>query len=184
MTTTDYLIDIGLIALVILQVRGRRLSARNLLIPVGLVTWVAASYLHGVPTAGNDLALVALFAGTGTALGLGAGLLTRVRSGPDGIVAKAGAAAAVLWILGVGTRLAFQLYASHGGGAAIAHFSTRHDITSTEAWVAALILMAMGEALARTAVIATRAYRLRARRGGLLPAWQRPGLVTVEDGRR
>jgi hypothetical protein len=161
MTTSDYIIDIALIALVILQVRGRRLTTRNLLLPVGLVIWVAATYLHGVPTAGNDLPLVAMGAGAGTALGVGCGLFTRVRSGPSGIVAKAGVAAAVLWVVGVGTRFAFQLYATHGGGSAIAHFSTQHDITSAQAWVAALILMAMGEALARTAVIAYRAYALK-----------------------
>lgn len=160
MTTTDWIIDIALIALVVLQVRGRRLTARNLLLPVGLVIWAATKYLHGIPTQGNDVVLVALGAAAGVALGVGAGLLTRVEERAGSIFAKAGIAAAVLWVVGVGTRLAFQLYATHGGGAAIAHFSAAHDIRSGEAWVAALILMAMGEALSRTAVIAYRAVRL------------------------
>ena len=60
----------------------------------------------------------------------------------------------------MGTRLAFQLYASHGGEAAIGRFSAAHAITSNEAWVAALILMAMGEVLARTLVLGVRAYNL------------------------
>jgi hypothetical protein len=161
MTLTDYTIDIALIAVVFLQIRGRRLSVRWLVLPIGLVTWAATSYLHGIPTAGNDLLLVVICTGAGVTLGLLSGLFTSVRRDADGHpFAKAGLAAAVLWVLGVGTRLAFQLYSSHGGQAAIGRFSTTHAITNSEAWVAALILMAMGEALARTAVLGLRAYKL------------------------
>lgn len=161
MTLTDYFIDIALIAVVILQVRGRRLTARSLLLPVVLVGWAAASYLHGIPTAGNDLVLVIAGTAAGTLLGSLCGLFTMVKPGRDGRpFAKAGALAGILWVLGVGTRFAFQLYAAHGGGAAIGHFSAAHSITTGEAWVSALVLMAMGEALARTGVLALRAYRL------------------------
>ncbi len=66
------------------------------------------------------------------------------------MTAKAGVVAALLWVLGVGTRFAFHLDAVYGGGPAIGRFSVAHSITSARAWVAALILMAMGEALART----------------------------------
>ncbi len=159
MTFTDYAIDITLIALVILQIRGRRLTGRALLLPVVLVGYVAANYLHGIPTAGNDLIVVAGAATLGIALGVLCALFTTVKPGPDGHpVAKAGLIAAVLWVLGTGTRLAFQLYATHGGAGAIGRFSASHSITSSEVWVAALILMAMGEALARTGVLALRAY--------------------------
>ncbi len=161
MTLTDYAIDIALIALVALQIRGRRLTARSLILPVALVGWAAASYLHGIPTAGNDLFLVVGGAAAGITLGVLCGALTSVRQDPDGQpFAKAGVAAAVLWVLGVGTRFAFQLYASHGGAGAIGRFSAAHSITSGQAWVAALILMAIGEALARTAVLGLRAYAL------------------------
>ena len=64
--------------------------------------------------------------------------------------------AAILWVVGVGTRFAFQLYATHGGAGAIGRFSAAHSITSSEAWVAALLFMAIGEALTRTAVVAFR----------------------------
>lgn len=159
MTLTDYVIDIALIAVVVLQVRGRRLTARSLLLPVGLVGWAAASYLHGIPTAGNDLIVVVAGAVAGTTLGSLCAMSTTVKPGPDGRpFAKAGVLAGILWVLGVGTRLAFQLYAAHGGGVAIGRFSAAHSITTPEAWVTALIVMAMGEALARTAVLALRAY--------------------------
>ena len=159
MTLSDYAIDIALIALVAVQVRGRRLTFRSLILPVVLVGWAASSYLHGIPTAGNDLVLVVGGAAAGVALGVLTGALTSVRQGGDGhAFAKAGLAAAALWVVGVGTRFAFQLYASHGGEGAIGRFSAAHSITSGEAWVAALILMALGEALARTAVLGLRAY--------------------------
>jgi hypothetical protein len=159
MTLTDYLLDLLLIGIVVLQIRGRRLTARSLLLPVGIVAYVAYSYLKGVPTAGNDLVLVGLAAAAGTALGVLTGAFTKVF--PDGEgrpFAQAGVLAAALWVVGVGARFAFQLYATHGGAAAIGRFSAAHSITSGQAWVAALILMAMGEALARTAVLAYRAY--------------------------
>jgi hypothetical protein len=161
MTFSDYFIDIALIALVVLQVRGRRLTLHSLLLPVALSSWAAITYLHGIPTAGNDLVLVVLGAGLGITLGALAGFFTNVTVGADGHpFAKAGALAAILWVAGVGTRLAFQLYVSHGGASAIARFSASHSITSVEAWVAALILMAVGEALTRNAVVAFRGYQL------------------------
>jgi len=159
MTLTDYVIDLALIGIVVLQVRGRKLTRRTLLLPVVLTGWAALTYLHSIPTAGNDLTLVAVCAAAGVILGTAAGAFTRVTAGVDGSpVAKAGLAAAVLWVVGVGFRFAFQLYATHGGAAAIGRFSAHHAITSGQAWVAALVLMAIGEALARTAVVAARAY--------------------------
>ena len=56
----------------------------------------------------------------------------------------------MLWVLGIGFRLAFQEYATHGGASAIARFSAHHAITTGSAWVAAFVLMALGEVLART----------------------------------
>jgi hypothetical protein len=161
MTLTDYAIDIALIGLVILQVRGRRITGRTLLLPVILVGWAATSYLHGIPTAGNDLVLIIGATAIGVTLGVLCGLFTTVRVGADGFpVAKAGMVAAVLWVMGVGTRLAFQVYVTHGGQAAVGRFSAAHSITTGEAWVAALILMAMGEALARTGILALRSHGL------------------------
>lgn len=161
MTTTDWIIDLALIGVVFLQIRDRRLSRPLLLLPVGLCAWAAAAYLRGFPTAGNDLPLIALGLGLGVALGVLAGAFTRVTAGPDGHpMSKAGVAAAIFWVLGVGTRFAFQIYATHGGAGSIARFSASHSITSSEAWTAALVLMAIGEALLRTGVVAYRGYRV------------------------
>ena len=162
MTFSDYLIDISLIALVVFQIRGRRLTTRALLLPLGIVSWVAYSYLRGVPTAGNDLFLVVGCAVLGATLGGLSGRFTSVYPDADGApMAKAGLIAAALWILGTGARLAFQLYATHGGGGAIGRFSAAHSITSASAWTAALILMALSEATFRTGILAWRANAVR-----------------------
>ncbi len=161
MTLSDYLIDISLIAIVLLQVRGRPLTRRGLLLPIGIVAYVAVNYLKGVPTAGNDLVLVVGAAVLGATMGGLAGHFTTVTKDANGTaVAKAGLVAAALWIAGTGGRLAFQVYATHGGGPAIGRFSVANHITSVEAWTAALILMALSEVVVRTGVLALRASTL------------------------
>ncbi|MFF3379492.1 hypothetical protein ACFYXF_41870 [Streptomyces sp. NPDC002680] len=166
MTFTDWAIDLALIGLVVLQLRGRRLTTRMLVLPLVLVCWAGSQYLHAVPTAGNDLLLIVPATLIGLALGVGAGVLTRVDRTPDGeVIVRATVAAAVLWVLGVGFRLAFQLYATHGGGESIGRFSMRHDI-DVAAWVPAILLMAFAEVLARTAIVGWRGQV--ARRGSHL----------------
>lgn len=173
MTFTDYLIDISLIGIVLFQVRGRRLTTRELLLPVGIVAYVAYTYLRAIPTSGNDLVLVIGCAALGALLGGLAGRFTSVTASVDGVpFAKAGVAAATLWILGTGGRLAFQVWATHGGGAAIEHFSVAYRITSLSAWTSALILMALSEAVVRTSVLGWRAASVR----------RRPTTVSVPAG--
>lgn len=170
MTTTDYLMNIGLISLVVLQVRRHTVTRARLMLPLVATVFVAAQFLHAIPTAGNDLVLVVGFAAAGATLGAGAGLLTAVRRQGAGAVAKAGLVAAVLWILGIGVRMAVALWVSHGGQAAFARFSVVHHITSGAAWGAAFVLMAMAEVASRTGVLYLKTRRCGAviERGGLL----------------
>ena len=71
MTFTDYLLNGTLIALVLLQIRGRRVTVRSLALPIGVVVFAAVQYLHGIPTGANNLALVLTGALTGLVLGAG-----------------------------------------------------------------------------------------------------------------
>jgi hypothetical protein len=185
MTISDYLIDIALIGLVLLQVRGRRITAHTLLLPLAIVGYVGFTYLKGIPTGGNDLILVLGLAAIGATLGTLAGLFTSVtRDRAGNAIAKAGVAAAGLWILGTGCRLAFQLYATHGGGAAIERFSANHHITSIEAWTSALILMALCEAVSRTGVLAWRTHALHRTAAAEIPGSRLiEAPVPVHDGR-
>lgn len=169
MTFTDYLLNIGLVGLVLLQVKGRKLTVASLVVPLAVTVSVASQYLHGIPTAGNDLVLVVGLALVGSLLGGLAGLATTIRAAADGAVAKAGAMAAVLWVLGVGARMAFAWWVGHGGQPAVARFSAAHHITSGAAWGAAFVLMAMAEVAARTAALYLKARRqgVTLPRGGL-----------------
>jgi hypothetical protein len=170
MTITDYLMNIGLIALVVLQIRGHKVTRARLLFPLVATVFVAAQFLHAIPTAGNDLVLIVGLACVGAALGAGAGLVTTVRLDGVNAFAKAGLIAAVLWVVGIGARMGFALWVGHGGQAAVARFSVLHHITSGSAWGAAFVLMAMAEVASRTGVLYLKARRSGAviERGGLL----------------
>lgn len=170
MTTTDYLMNIVLIALVVLQIRGHKVTRARLVFPLVATFFIAAQFLHAIPKAGNDLELIVGLAGVGAALGAGAGFLTAVRRDGASAFAKAGLVAAVLWIVGVGARMGFALWVSHGGRAGVARFSVLHHITSGAAWGAAFVLMAMAEVATRTGVLYLKTRRTGAviERGGLL----------------
>lgn len=163
MSIEDYALNLALVAIVVRQVRGKRLTPIGLLWPVALVVAAAVKYLHGVPTAGNDLDLVFAGAASGALLGSLCGVFTRIHRLPDRtLLAKATGLAAVLWVLGVGARMAFAFYAEHGGGPEIARLSTAYDITNAQAWTAALVLMSLAEVLGRTALLAIRGWRASA----------------------
>ncbi|MEE4545935.1 hypothetical protein V2S66_28685 [Streptomyces sp. V4-01] len=169
MTITDWLLDIVLVLIVFRQLREERLTARTVLLPLGIIGWAAATYLHHIPTAGDDLPLVGVFAGAGVVFGLSGGLLTRVRLAEGHVRIRATAGAAALWVASMGFRLGFAVWSSHSsGGAHLARFSAAHHITSAQAWVVALILMAFGEVVVRLGTIVVRGQLLlaRARRDG------------------
>jgi hypothetical protein len=159
MTTSDWLLDIALLLVVFRQLREGRIDARFVLLPVGIVSIVAHSYLHSIPAAGNDLLLIGALVGVGAVLGVAGGLTTRVRYDGRHSLAQAGWIAAALWIVGMGSRMTFQLWSDHGGETHIAHFSQVHDITSSQAWVSAFVLMALTEVLTRVGTIVYRGWR-------------------------
>jgi hypothetical protein len=170
MNITDYFVNGILILLVVRQVRGSRLDLINLVLPVVLVSVTALYYLRSVPTAGNDLVLELVLACSGAALGVLCGLTTHLRRKADGIYAKAGFVAAALWVFGMALRMGFAFAADHGAGDAIAGFSRTHEITSSQAWVAAFVLMALAEVVARLVAIRYRAYRLTSSTAATHPA--------------
>ena len=55
--------------------------------------------------------------------------------------------------------MGFAYASTHGAGPAIERFSIAHSITSSNAWVAALFLMAIAEVVVRLAVLGLRARR-------------------------
>jgi hypothetical protein len=163
MNATDYAVNAILVLLVLRQLRETRLTWQILLLPVLIVIGAAAYYLRSVPTAGNDLLLVVALAAIGAALGGLCALFTHLRRGADGTpLSRAGWAAAIFWVVGIGARMGFAYAASHGAGPAIGRFSVGHSITTVDAWVAALFLMALAEVVTRLAVLWIRSRRLPA----------------------
>jgi hypothetical protein len=160
---SDYILNLLLVAVVVRQIRGKRLTPLGLLWPLGLVMLAAVEYLRAIPSGGNDLALVLGGALVGTVLGCGCGWATRIELRPHrSLWARASGLAAVLWVLGIGGRMGFALYAENGGGPSVSQFSATHGITGAAAWTACFLLMSLAEVLGRTAILAARA-RARAR---------------------
>lgn len=163
MTFTDYLIDSLLVLVVLVQIRERELTVRMLVLPFLIAGAAVALYLDGVPTAGNDLVLVAALGLTGGLIGLASGRTVLMRLGTNGaVLARSGWSSAVFWVLGMGSRFAFIFWMTHGGHQAIAGFSATHAITGAGAWTAALLAMAVLEVAGRSGILALRRRALAA----------------------
>jgi hypothetical protein len=158
MTLTDYIVDILLIAIVFRQMQPQALTPRAVLLPIILLSVVGVTYLHGFTPGVNDIALIALLTGAGIVLGTVSGLATSMwRDAKGSVMAQAGIVAAAAWVLGMGFRFAFAIYAgSDTGSQAIGRFSFDHAITSGQTWTTALVLMAFGEVLARVGILQIR----------------------------
>jgi hypothetical protein len=161
MTTSDYLIDSALVLLVLLQIREHELTTKQLIRPMVILAVAIVSYLHGIPTAGNDLVLAGVLALVGGMIGLASGYTVIFRRADDGrVMFRAGWLSGIFWVLGMGSRFAFAYWSTQGGIGSIQSFSAHHSITGGEAWTLALLAMAAFEVLGRTAVLAIRRREL------------------------
>jgi hypothetical protein len=161
MSITDYLIDSALVLLVLLQIKERPLTTKALVRPIVIVGIAVVNYLHGIPTAGNDLVLVGVLGMLGLLIGVASGQTVLMRRGADGeVLARAKWLSGFFWVLGMGSRFAFLIWINNGGQATIAQFSAQHSISSGEAWTVALLAMAVFEVCGRTLLLAARRQRL------------------------
>jgi ABC-type antimicrobial peptide transport system permease subunit len=160
-TFADYVIDILLIAVVFRQMRARQLTAGSVLLPIVLVGLACLNYLRPFTSRGNDLVLITVLTAVGIALGLLSGVATDVwRDAQARVVARAGLLAAAAWVAGMAFRFGFAVWSTHSGAADVARFSVEHQISSRQVWATALVLMAVGEVLARVGVLQLRRARL------------------------
>ena len=159
MTTTDYLINAVFVLIVLSQARERELDRRSVIIPLAVVGYVAHIYVHSIPTAGNDLVLIAALGTVGLTLGIASGLATHVRAGENGLaVARVGWLAGALLIAGISSRMVFVFAIDHGARHAVASFSMAHQIGAA-AWPVALVMMALLEVGTRIAIVQLRGHR-------------------------
>jgi hypothetical protein len=162
MTTNEYLLNAAFVLLVLRQAKERELDRRSMIVPLLLMFFVGAQYLHTLPTAGNDLLLIIALAAVGLTLGVSGGFATQVRSGKGGVaLARVGWIAGAMLVLGIGARMAFAFAVGHGFEPAVRSFSITHQI-GTAAWPVALVLMALTEVGSRIAVVQIRGRRLAA----------------------
>jgi hypothetical protein len=164
MSTTQYLLNAGLLAFVLWANLGTRtVTLARFTLPLLLVAVAAGVFLRDIPTAGNDLGLELAGVAAGAALGLVAAALVRVdRDAAGRLVMRAGAAYAVLWAVVIGGRVVFAYGADHWFPAAIGRFSMTYQITGADAWTAAFVLLSLSMVLARVAgsgVLIARASR-------------------------
>jgi hypothetical protein len=159
MTITDYLINAVFVLIVLRQARERELDRRSVIIPLAVLVYVAQMYVHSIPTAGNDLLLVAALGTVGLTLGVASGLATHVRAGENGLaVARVGWLAGALLIAGISSRMVFVFAIHHGARHAVASFSMAHQIGAA-AWPVALVMMALLEVGTRIAIVQLRGHR-------------------------
>src|SRR5690242_17191845 len=137
MTTSEYLLNAAFVLLVLRQARERELDRRSVIVPLVLMFFVGARYLHALPTAGNDLLLIVGLALVGLTLGFLGGFATHVRAGNGVALARVGWIAGGLLVAGIGSRMAFAFAVGHGLEPAVRGFSIAHRIGAT-AWPAAL----------------------------------------------
>lgn len=162
MSFSDYVIDILLVALVLRQIVPRALTPRSVLLPAVLLAIAGSQYLKGFPTAGNDLLMTVVLILLGAAFGLLSGLTTKVWDDPTrGAMAKAGVVAASAWVLGMGIRFGFDIWAhTTSGEASLVRFSVQHSITSANAYSTAFVLMAFAQVIVRVGILQYRRVRL------------------------
>lgn len=159
MRTSDYLVNAVFVLIVFRQARERELDRRSVIVPLAIVAYVAHLYVRSIPTAGNDLVLIAALGTVGLILGVASGFATRVRAGENGLaLARVGGIAGALLIAGIGSRMVFAFVLSHGARHAIAIFSYAHEIGAA-AWPVALVLMALLEVGTRIAIVQLRGRR-------------------------
>jgi hypothetical protein len=181
MRTFDYVFPLLLVLSVLRQIRGKQLTWFQFVWPLCLVVWAAVHYLRGFPATPPNLILVAACAALGTVLGALAGNYTIIYRRSDGaVMARATIATVILWTLGTIGRLAFGLYAEHGGGLTIARFDAAHGL-AVNAWAAALILMALAEVLGRSTTLGPRAIQERRRHRELRRKPKRPADAGAEN---
>ncbi len=162
MTTSELLLNLGILAFVLLTGLGTRaLTRRRYTLPIVIVAVVAVVFLRTIPTSGNDIGIVVTLGIAGVAFGLLAGALMSVNKSASGsLVTEAGAAYAAIWIAVIVGRIIFAFGADHWYVSQIASFSRQYEITGASAWTAAFVMMALAMVLARVAVTAVKATRL------------------------
>ena len=146
-----------LVLLVLLQIKERKLTSRQLIRPLVILGVAVANYLHGIPDTGKRPAAGRVFAVVGGLIGVASGVTVIMHRKADGAVTfRSGWRSGLFWVLGMGSRFAFVYWSTHGGVMRSHASVPAIRSPSAEAWTAALLAMAVFEVCGRTATMALR----------------------------
>jgi hypothetical protein len=157
-----WIINLVVLGVVLQSDLGRRkITWVRLARPVVVAGAIVAYYLAKTPvaTAGNGLTFELGLAALGIVLGLAAGMVFRVFREHGQAWSQAGIGYAALWIVVIGARIGFAEATSHSHRLQV--WLGTHHITG-DAITDALIFMAVGMLLLRTAALRVRASALPA----------------------
>ena len=160
MSASEWIINFVVLGVVLEADLGRRkITWRRLARPVVVAGAIVIYYLTKTPVAtrSGGLAFELGLAALGIILGLAAGLIFRVFRDKGIPWSQAGIGYALLWIVVIGARIGFAEAASHSRSLQV--WLGTHHITSN-AITDALIFMAVGMLLTRTATLWLRAAAL------------------------
>jgi hypothetical protein len=162
MPTSAWVINLAVLAAVLVSDLGhRKVTVFRLLRPVVLTAVIIGFYVKSVVTNGNGLIFELGLGALGIVLGIAASALFQVRRESDGSAwSTAGATYALLWVVVVGARLAFEDEATTSH--ALDHWFATNRLSSN-AITDALILMAITMVLARTGGLRVRVIVSRRR---------------------
>ena len=162
MSSSVWIINLVVLGVVLEADLGRRkITWPRLARPVVVAGAIVIYYLKRTPVAthGGGLAFELALAALGIVLGLAAGLIFRLFSDQGIRWSQAGIGYALLWIVVIGARIGFAEATSHSRSLQV--WLGTHHITS-DAITDALIFMAIGMLLTRTATLRLRAAALSA----------------------
>lgn len=160
MTTTDWIVNLSILALMVLTALGTRpITFMTYLRPLLIVVGVGLVFLRGMPVSGPDVGLELAGVGAGVVFGVLAAGVSRVSWQGGRVMLSSGAAYAAVWLAAIALRVAFAELATHNAdfGRGVAQFSMQHQITGADAWRAAFVLMALAMIVTRVGLVALRA---------------------------
>jgi hypothetical protein len=170
----SHVVDILLIALVLRQLRARPLTPRPALFPDFLIAWAWVSFFQSFSPNGADLTLIAVFVG-GAVAGITSGLSTHLWVREGQLAYQTGVLAAVVRVVGMGFLLILENWSySSGDTRWIVQFSVAHDISTADAWVSDLLLMAVAQVVTGVGLLQWRRYRFEREPSSFAPV--RPDL--------
>ncbi len=160
MTVVQWVIDITLVLIVLRQIQETKIDWLFVAVPAVIVALTSWYYLEPFEITTPNMTVLAICATIGLLTGIVGGMVTKVRV-EDGIAyAKAGLAAASIWVVSMGARLAFIIWATHGSGQeTLRNFSIDHSITSGNVYQTSLVILALSEVVVRFAVILYRGWK-------------------------